>query len=203
MQRTIWPVVLFALLTIAQRPALAQIPLLPGEPCNVPARAIWTEPEKWVWSRICIGREADFNKLKGYLHPDRKEGWRKDRALSSEFLETILLYEPYRSAITRKGVRIVGAWFPGKVDLRKAEIRSDMWLNNSRFEDDVLLNGFRSGFGLALRKSMLAGELRLIGADIRDKLDLSQAKISKRIRMAGFRLGRSVALTDGTFDVIV
>ncbi len=113
----------------ASKPTYAD-PALPGEPCGVPPRDIWTEPESWAWQRICVGETADFNARTGVtLDPRKSEGWSDRRTLSSGFLETILLYEPYRSSLTRKGVRIIGAWFPEPIDLEDARINAELRLD--------------------------------------------------------------------------
>jgi hypothetical protein len=78
----------------------------------VPPREVWTEPEKWAWTQICEGRIADFNNRSGTtVDPKTPDGWSKDRALSSAFLKTILLYAPYKGSLTHKGVRVKGGWF--------------------------------------------------------------------------------------------
>ena len=130
-----------AMLSLAiSKPTFAE-PALPGEPCNLPPRDTWTKPESWAWQRICVGETADFNARTGVtLDPRKSEGWSDDRTLSSGFLETILLYEPYRSSLTRKGVRIIGARFPEPIDLENARITAELWLDACRFEKGD--NGF-------------------------------------------------------------
>ena len=103
--------------------------MLPGylSPAVAPDGA-WTEPEKWVWEQVCKGERADFNARYAVtpadLAPDPRNaaGWSANRLLSSAFLELILLHAPYRDALPRHGVRIIGAiirqrgvGFPGKI----------------------------------------------------------------------------------------
>ena len=119
----------FCLMTVwlsASIPARAE-PALPGEPCRVNPREVWTEPEKWAWTQICEGRIADFNNRSGTtLDPKKPDGWSEDRALGSAFLETVLLYNPYRGALTHKGVRIVGGWFREPINLEGARIIAEL-----------------------------------------------------------------------------
>ena len=69
----------------------------------------------FVWEKTA---EADFNSREGKkLDPTSPYCWDNSRRISSEFLETILFEKPFREAVTRKGVRIIGACFPEKVDL--------------------------------------------------------------------------------------
>jgi hypothetical protein len=106
----------------AEEPAKGR-PALPGGPCLTEPRKRWSKQEKWVWDQVCIGVIADFNEAEGYggeLDPKKLEGWPENRVLRPEFLETMLLHEPYRSAVPRQGVRIVGAWFKEKLDLSDA-----------------------------------------------------------------------------------
>src|ERR687895_1265410 len=88
-------------------------PAEPGESCQTPANPAWMPQEQWVWEHICVGKIADFNSAKDYgdkLDPKRREGWPANRIIRPGFLETILLYEPYRSALPHQGVRLNGAW---------------------------------------------------------------------------------------------
>ena len=89
-------------------------PALPGESCKTAPIKSWTPQEKWVWKQVCEGKIANFNRAEGYsgkLDPKTSEKWPEKRVLRSAFLETILLHEPYRSALPRQCVRIIGAWF--------------------------------------------------------------------------------------------
>ena len=97
----------------------------------------WTPQEKWVWEQVCVGKIADFNKAEGYggeLDPKKPEGWPSNRILRPEFLETILLHEPYSGALTRKGVRIVGARFTEALDLSNAALDHQLRLGYCRFD---------------------------------------------------------------------
>lgn len=128
-------------------------PALPGETCRTKPLGSWTPQEKWVWKQVCEGKTADFNKAEGYgdkLDPKKPEEWPKSRVLQPKFLETILLHEPYRSALTRYGVRIVGAWFKEPLDLSNATLTQELWLESSLFESDVDLNGLNSSHVISL-----------------------------------------------------
>jgi hypothetical protein len=89
--------------------------------CLVPADEQWTPQEKFVWERVCVGEIANFNyNAPGYggnLDARKPEGLPSNRILRSSFLETILLKDKYRRALTRRGVLIVGARFAEPVDL--------------------------------------------------------------------------------------
>ena len=92
----------------------------------------WTKQEIFVWERVCAGAIADFNAGTAYggdLDADRPEGLPESRILRPKFLETILLEDKYRSALPRRGVRIVGARFTQRIDLVNAELKHELRLN--------------------------------------------------------------------------
>jgi hypothetical protein len=85
----------------------------------------WSAQERFVWARACHGQIADFNSepdYGGYLDPKKPE-WPDSRILRSKFLEAVLLKEKYRAALTRDGLRIIGARFTESIDLANAELR--------------------------------------------------------------------------------
>jgi hypothetical protein len=107
------------------------------ESCHNQAEPTWTLQEQWVWKQLCEGEIADFNQLYGRLDPRKPEGWKENRKLrAEEFLEKILLNEPYRSVLPPDGVRIMGGWFVEPLDLSNAVLTHQLWLDYSRFECD-------------------------------------------------------------------
>jgi hypothetical protein len=128
-------ILVVAVVLLAPSTVLAGIKYLPP--------SVWTSQEKWVWEQVSQGEIADFNKAEGYggkLSPIESEGWKENRILRPKFLKTILLQEPYQNALTHRGIRIIGAWFKEPVDLSNATIPCQLWLNGSRFEQDVNLS---------------------------------------------------------------
>jgi len=141
---TFIPIILFVIiaspLLSAAEVSTEGKPALPGESCQTAPIESWTQQEKWVWKQVCERKIADFNKAEGYggkLDPKKGEEWPETRVLRPAFLETILLHEPYRSALPRQGVRIVGAWFTESLDLSFAILVQQLWLDYSRFESPV------------------------------------------------------------------
>ena len=173
-------------------------PALPGEPCQVEPRPTWSETEKWVWSEVCVGEIADLN-LHFYrgLEPRSADGWTDGRKLSSVFLETVLLYDPWRSAIPHQGVRIVGAWFDEPIDLVEAEISQEIWLDHSRFTSDVDLSKVRTKFRLTLEDSVLTGSLNMYQAQIGGELDMTGAKVTGALNMDSAKIGGYLSMSDG------
>jgi hypothetical protein len=103
---------------IADAKVAAQV-LPVNHECPIPADPNWTTQEKFVWSHVCVGADADFSLEPGYggtVDPERPEGLPNNRVLTSAFIETVLLNEKYRHALTRLGVVIVGARFTEPVE---------------------------------------------------------------------------------------
>jgi hypothetical protein len=161
---------------VARGEEVAQ-PVPSDRTCSVPADEHWTNQEKFVWERACVGEVADFNKETAYggnLDPRKPEGLPESRVLTSAFLETVLLKDKYRGALTRRGVRIVGARFKETVDLANAELRHDLWLDQSLLEEGANLSGLSS-----------TRDLRLDGSKIGRKLDLSRIHVGQSLSMNG------------------
>ena len=200
-----------------------------------PPKKNWTEQEKWVWEKLCAGEEADFNnpgdpekeKLYGKdLDPKKDKLWNfknehaKNRILSLEFLETILLEEPYRNALTRIGVKIIGAWFTDTLDLSFATLEHQLWLNKSRFDvvvfsylkskrlisfvgsnlkktlhmEDVELDGI-----LFLKDEAQFAEVILIGAKIGGTLEMDSSKFISTLDMDKINVKSSLSMRDAEF----
>ena len=173
---------------------------LPGEKCRILPLPKWTDPEKWAWTQICEGRIANFNKRSNNEELDPRDPahgdkWSNDRRLSSHFLETILLYEPFRSAIPHRGIRISGASFPDYINLADASIERPLMVHKSRFKSQVdmfrlrtlaliSLEGSKFDGGLNMNSSSVGVHLLMRDATF-DKVDLKGAKISDYLDMNG------------------
>jgi hypothetical protein len=149
-----------------------------------------TVTEVWVWIQICGGKIADLNRLLGdTLDPRSVEGWTEARKLSPAFLDTILLHDPWRTAIPRQGVRIAGAWFVEPVDLEEADIAHELWLNRSRFTADVNFRGLRTRSLMSLNGSVIAGTLDMSGADVGEDLLMHGGAKFADVILHGARIG--------------
>ena len=198
---------LFLYLIVSTSPSYAEEgptngkPVLPGEDCQTNSLKSWKPQEKWVWEQVCAGKIANFNLSKSYggiLDPKELEGWSEKRILSPAFLETILLHEPYRGALTRNGVRIVGALFKKPLDLSKATLTHQLLVHASRFESEVNLSYLHALRLLSLDGSKFTGKLNMNSIEVKESLfmrggdefgevDLIGAKIGGNLDMDGSR----------------
>ena len=167
--------------------------------CPVPVDPSWTKQEQFVWLNVCIGKEADFNKEPGYgdnLDPKSAAGLPESRILRSSFLETILLKDEYRSALTRLGVRITGARFTETVDLENAELEHDLWLDRSLLEKGanlfgtktsrrITFDGSKTLFAFNAAGAQIDKDLSMRGAEFPDNINLSSAHIGGPLNLSG------------------
>jgi uncharacterized protein YjbI with pentapeptide repeats len=145
---------------------------LPGEECRAAPHTGWSDLEAWVWHQVGSGRIADINqKLGRTADPKQPEEWGPERLLRPRFLETILLHGPWRSAIPRQGVRIVGALFDETVDLVDADVDHPLGLEKSLLMADIRLLRSRLKF-LSLSGSANHGKLNLDSASVDGNLYL-------------------------------
>jgi hypothetical protein len=110
---------------------------------------LWTPQEAFVWERVCTGKVADFNTSENYggdLDPNKPGGLPDTRVLRPAFLEMILLKEPYRSALRRHGVVIIGARFIEAIDLEGAELPHQLGLVRSLIEKNAEFNQLKSKY---------------------------------------------------------
>jgi uncharacterized protein YjbI with pentapeptide repeats len=171
-------------------------PALPGDSCQVEPRTIWSETEKWVWSQVCGGAIADLHVPFGSgLDPRSPEGWTVERKLSSGFLETILLRDPWRGAIPRQGVHIIGAWFEEPVDLAGAEIAHQLSLEEARLTSDVDLRRIRTKSLVSLDGSaVVTGTLNMDGASIGSDLFMRAGAEFGEVILRGAKIGEQLSL---------
>ena len=203
---------------------------VPGAKQPVPADPSWTPLEAWVWRKLHAGEIANIDHYQdnqGPLPPaDPKtpEDWHNGRRrLPARFLEAVLLDEPFRSAIHRRGMRIQGAWFEEEIDLSNTELHCPLWLDRTRFERAMDLTDMR-GRLVSLRSCTCAASLSLERAQIsqglfmRDgaefqgiilrgvkiggQLDLSRANIKGALDLEAANVDESVVMRDAEFQTI-
>ena len=189
---------------------------LPGEPCKISPRSAWTAPERWAWRQICEGEDADFNKSLGseldltecsydYESEDDYESsydcyyeWPDSgRKLSTDFLKTILLYEPFRTAIPHRGVRLVGAYFEDDINLSDSPIERPLLIQGSLFKWQVLMRRLTTPWFISFDASRFDNTLDMASISIEDDLFMRGAKFRKVI-LLGAEVSGQLAMTGST-----
>jgi uncharacterized protein YjbI with pentapeptide repeats len=175
--------------------------------CAVPADPRWTAQEAFVWGRVCAGATADFNTAPGYggrLDAKSPERWPESRVLTPAFLEAILLKEPYRHALSRHGVAIVGARFTEPLDLSEAVLTCPLSLRGSVFDKGANLLRLKSEYSLDLDGSNLESlslnaarllRLSIRGAAVSGDVNLAVAHVAGNIQLNGSRFAGPVDLS--------
>ena len=145
-----------------------------------PPPAAWSESEKWAWDQICHGGAADFDARYGTQEeckrqsPDRFAEPR--RKLRASFLRTLLMREPYRSAIPPEGVQIIGASFVGDVILRDVVLDSVLGIFDSHFAGKLEMNRLRTPTSVGFSCSTFDGEFSMDSATIGGNLNMEKGK---------------------------
>ena len=146
---------------------------LPENKCTIPPRTSWLESEQWAWIQICEGRKANFNALHHENLDPRIDAnphkW-NERSLGRTFLRTILLFEPYRSAIPHRGVFIVGAYFPNGVDLKDSPTSRRLVLERSLFPLPVALDRYSTSSYVRFGESSFHQHFLMVSGSTTDDL---------------------------------
>jgi butyrate kinase len=169
--------------------------------CAIPVDPSWTKQEQFVWLNVCVGKAADFNKEPGYggdLDPKSPSGLPEGRILRSSFLETILLNDKYRSALTRLGVRITGARFTETVDLRNAELEHDLRLDRSLLEKGANLISAKTSRQISFDGSKILGAFSAAEAQIDEDLSMNRAEFSSEVNFSRAHIGNGLILSGST-----
>jgi hypothetical protein len=168
---------------------------MPGEECNTPAKPDWSDAEKWAWEKICVGDTADMAKYaEGPTDPKTNDAWPKGRDLSARFLESILLVEPFRSAVPIAGVTIQHAHFDDYIDLSNASLIRALWIWDSRFDGALYMLTMRSTGPVGLDGSWFQDHLDFQRAQIDGSVLMRNVVVTKGISMGGIRIGSSLTL---------
>jgi uncharacterized protein YjbI with pentapeptide repeats len=161
---------------------LQEAPPRPGDsPAGpIPPDRSWSPLECWIWEKLQTGAIANIDEYgdgSGRLppaYPTKPAHWHDGRRrLAPSFLEDLLLREPYRSGLHRKGVRVEAAWFAEEIDLSMAELDRPLWLDRCRFKESADLKYLRTSSPISLDGSCFAAQLNLQGAWINANLFMS------------------------------
>jgi hypothetical protein len=175
----------------------------------------WSVCEKWVWSCIRQGKEANLYEKKcleprtaenakarekwkfaAFDNPDQHE---LTSALSDEFLRTILWQREYSSAIPPQGVRIFGGYFRDPVNLENITTSFNLVIDGSVFKRGARLSNFRTEKNISFDGSNIRGQVLLLRARIDGSLFLERG-IYDSIDLRDARIGSSIDAASSVFN---
>lgn len=154
-QRLAWVAVatFITLVPMPARSAHAASPVCPQ--VRGPDGPTWTDAEFKVWSSLCRGQVAD-------LTAEPADA----RVLTPQFLLSVLMDKPWKTATPWQGVRIKGAVFRQPLELDSVDFDKPLWLENSTFDEKVFLSQSRFGRLVSLDQSKFAKPLYLNAVNI-------------------------------------
>ena len=178
---------------------------LPGEECRVPSLSNWTLVEQSAWKNICENKVVNFNEyLNENLDPrnsDHDNRWADGRrTLRASFLNTILLYEPFRSTIPYRGVRIEATYIQGEFDLLDAELERPLIVVNSIFSSKVDMKRLITPMLVAFVGSRFDGELWIDSVSIGDSLLMQKSMGSANVDLRGAKIDGQLSMNGSTFN---
>ena len=178
---------------------------LPGEKCRVPSLSNWTLVEQSAWKNICESKDVNFNQFLNEnldpTNPDHVDRWADGRrTLRASFLNTILLYEPFRSTIPYRGVRIVAAYIQGELNLIDAVLERPLIVVNSIFSSKVDMKRLVTPTMVAFNDSRFDSKLNMDSASIGGSLHMQKSTISASVVLTGAKIDGQLAMVGSTFN---
>lgn len=178
-------------------PSSAQAPATSDE-CLDAAAESWTSAEIWVWERICVRQLADMSSFVGVeAGPDNVT---QESKISTGFLKSILLDEPFVSALARRSVRMRGVWLEGSLDLSGEVIPSGLMVEDSLIEGNVLLAESRIAGPLSLAGSQVSGYIDLNFGSVEGSLGVERSRIEDDVFMSDAQVAGILDFSESTVD---
>jgi hypothetical protein len=114
-----------------------------------------TPTEQWVVAQLTAGEIADLS-----THAE------KDRKLSADFLQDLIMAELPGLKTHRNGLRIIGAIIDEPIDVRNAQIRGDVRLEQCHFNKTVTFVNANFLGNLSFNRSWFEGEADFMGMKV-------------------------------------
>jgi hypothetical protein len=175
--------------------------------------AAWSTCEKWVWSCILQGKEANLyekaclvprsvenskarekTQYEPFVNPDAHP----TNLLGDEFLRTILWQEDYAKKMPPPGVRIYGAYFKEPVNLENVATSANLVIDGSVFKRGVRLTNFRSPKNVSFDGSNIRGPILMLRTRIDGSLFL-QKGVYDTVDLRDARIGSSIDAARSVF----
>ncbi len=201
------------------------IPVPPVQTCGepdtqvpMPARYMehWSVCEKWVWSCVARGLEANLyakvcssarrdgdevNHRKPYelaplLNPDI---YAATNSISDAFLRDLLTDPVLTSSIPSIGVRIFGAYFARAVNLENVTTTTNLVLDAAIFKRGLRLTNFHTTKNLAFDGANIRGKLLAMRARIDGSFFLEQG-VYDYVDLRDARIGASLEASRSVFN---
>lgn len=175
----------------------------------------WNSCEKWAWSCIRQGLEANFyakrcveqrseearglrrkHRYAPFFEPER---FRDANGIGSRFLYTILTSQRYASEIHPAGIRLVGAYFERLVNLENVTTDKNLVFDQSIFRAGVRLTNFKSEKNLSLDGSNVRGRILMLRANIAGTVFMEEG-VYDGVDAADARIGASIDAPNSIFN---
>ena len=191
-----------------------------AETCEAPATVqlqdeTWTACEKWAWSCITQGLEANLFakscveprtarmrllrtpfKYAAFVQPD---AFKETNRIRSSFLHKVLTDQRYAALIPPTGIRLYGAYIDGFLNLENARTDKNLVFDGSIFREDVRLTNFRTSNNISFDGSNIKGSLLLLRAHIDGTLFLNRG-VYDHVDLRDARIGASIDAADSIFN---
>jgi uncharacterized protein YjbI with pentapeptide repeats len=192
----------------------------------LPEQGGFTPQEKWAWNeRLCLGLAADMQLATGRNDgagcqprqavappsppvvgasntpaPAPAQRWPETRRLSSHFLSTILLHEPWRGAAPVSYVAIYCARISGLINWNSETILPALYMLDSIFDTNVQFYGSRFKSFVSFAGTTFLADFRADSAIFENRLFIRDgADVRGDIRLAGVQIGDNLELSGSTF----
>ena len=180
-------------------------------------KGAWTTCEKWAWSCIRQGKEANLYakecanprpseeekarlrepyRFAPFYDPDRLS---QRNALRDQFLRTILEVEHYRDQIHPVGIRIYGGYFAEAVNFENITTTINIVLDGSVIKQGIRLTNFATTKNISLDGSNVRGNVLLLRARIDGTLFL-QNGVYDAVDTRDARIGSSLDAPGSLFN---
>ncbi|MFN0217577.1 MAG: hypothetical protein ACKVP4_02055 [Hyphomicrobium sp.] len=228
MSRVATATIALGILALAAMPAAAADEIVPELPEPIacaaqaddptiaePEKSAWSDCEKWVWSCVRRGLEANmFSKqclvprqadttaqrkkyrFAPFVTPDV---YASSNALSDKFLIAVLTKPPYVAQVPPVGVRIFGAYFADPVNLENLTTVINLVLDASMARQGLRMTNFRTDKNLSIDGSNVRGPTFLMRARVEGSIFMEKSVVDS-VDLNDARIGSSFEATGALFN---